>query len=286
MKIPVHIAEKLVLLLDGKILPSSSAKHSLIDELVAEGIIERSGRIQKTLRLLSVEALQLYLQNKYSIGSLPEYIRVSTDENVTRGELVAASADSKLRKIRTFKGFLVNCYTPLTATLNDKPFTVHPTEGTFEFIYDFESFTIPSDVTVVGVENPENFRYIQRQQYLFAGITPLFVSRYPQNQSRDLIRWLQSIPNHYLHFGDFDFAGVGIYLNEFKKYLSDRAIFFVPENIDKLIIAFGNQKRYNEQKMNFEIKYIKEDKLLQLIYTIHHYKKGMDQEVLIHKIRH
>ena len=45
----------------------------------------------------------------------------------------------------------------------------------------------------------------------------LFVCRYPQ--SNDLIKWLQSIPNRYLHFGDLDFAGINIYLNEFKKYL-------------------------------------------------------------------
>ncbi|MCA6071324.1 MAG: hypothetical protein LE168_02900 [Endomicrobium sp.] len=64
---------------------------------------------------------------------------------------------------------------------------------------------------------------------------PLFVSRYPQNQSKDLIKWLQSIPNNYLHFGDFDFAGIGIYLNEYKKYLTDKAMFLIPENIEKFI---------------------------------------------------
>jgi len=35
----------------------------------------------------------------------------------------------------------------------------------------------------------------------------LFVSRYPQTQSKDLLNWLQSIPNPYLHFGDFDLTG-------------------------------------------------------------------------------
>jgi hypothetical protein len=106
------------------------------------------------------------------------------------------------------------------------------------------------------------------------------VSRYPQNQSKDLIKWLQSIQNHYLHFGDFDFAGIGIYMNEFKKHLKERTTFFVPENIDQLIDNYGNKKRYDEQKVNFNVKTISEDKLLKLINTIHKYRKGLDQEVL------
>ena len=91
---------------------------------------------------------------------------------------------------------------------------LYPTEGTFQFIYDYERFILPADITIVGIENPENFRQISQQQYLFKDIKPLFVCRYPQNQSKDLLKWLQSIPNSYLHFGDFDLAGIGIYLNE------------------------------------------------------------------------
>ena len=48
----------------------------------------------------------------------------------------------------------------------------------------------------------------------------LFVSRYPQ--STDLRSWLQNIPNRYIHFGDFDLAGIhilrsGLFLGEIKK---------------------------------------------------------------------
>ena len=74
---------------------------------------------------------------------------------------------------------------------------------------------------------------------------------------------------------------IGIYLSEFKKHLADRTTFFVPKNIDKLIADNGNKKRYDEQKINFEVKLIGEDKLLQLIDTIHKYRKGLDQEILI-----
>lgn len=281
MKIPVHIAEKLFQLLQGGTIPSSLAKHSLIDDLVLEGIIERKGRIKKFLLLSDSQALLTYLQNICSINDIQHYIQVTKLENVLRSDLVTASSDSKLIKIRTFKGFLINCYSPIQATLNGKQVTLNPIGGTFQFIYDFENFNLPSDITIVGIENPENYRHIDQQKYLFRDIEPLFVSRYPQNQSKDLIKWLKSIPNNYLHFGDFDFAGIGIYLNEFKKHLAERTSFFVPENIDKLIADNGNKKRYDEQKINFDVKSIGEDKLLQLIDTIHKYRKGLDQEILI-----
>lgn len=281
MKVPVHIAEKLLQLSQGESIPSSLAKHSLIDDLVLEGIIERKGRIQKSLLLSDNKALHTYLQNNCSINDLQQYIQISKQENVLRSELVAVSSNSKLVKVRTFKGFLVNCYSPIQATLDGKQITLNPVDGTFQFIYDFEKFILSPDITIIGIENPENFRHIDKQKYLFTDIKPLFVSRYPQNQSKDLIKWLQSIPNNYLHFGDFDFAGIGIYLNEFKKHLADRATFFVPENIDKLIADYGNKKRYNEQKINFAVKSIQKEKLLRLINTIHKYRKGLDQEILI-----
>lgn len=281
MKVPVHIAEKLLQLSQGESIPSSLAKHSLIEDLVLEGIIERKGRIQKTLLVPNNKALHTYLQSKCSINDLQQYIQISKKQEVTRTELVAATSDSKHSGVRSFKGFLVNCYSPIQATLDEKQITVNPVEGTFQFIYDFEKFIISPDIIIVGIENPSNFRHIDKQKYLFSDIKPLFVSRYPQNQSKDLIKWLQTIPNNYLHFGDFDFAGIGIYLNEFKNHLTDKTSFFVPDNIDELLKEFGNKKRYDQQKINFERKTISEAKLLKLIDTIHKRRKGLDQEILI-----
>ena len=283
MKIPVHIAEKLLRLSQGVVISAGKVKHALIEELVTEGILERTGRIQKKITLVDKKPLFLYLQNKLGINDLEKYIEVFQKENVQRNELVEISSNSKLKQVRTFKGFLVSSYMPINATLNGKPFIINFNDGTFQFIYDFEKFIPEQNVTIVGIENPENFRYIEKQMYLFKDLQPLFVSRYPQNQSKDLIKWLKSIPNNYLHFGDFDFAGIGIYLNEFKKHLDEKALFFVPDNIEDLIKLNGNKKLYNEQKINFNAQLIKEESLLRLIKTIHKYRKGLEQELLIKK---
>ena len=280
-KIPLHIAEKLLLLQQGETLTASSVKHAVIEELVAENIVQRTGRVQKKISVPNTSSLIIYLQNKLGINDLEKYIATLQQESLSRNDLTEISGNSKLKKLRTFKGFLVNCYEPIQAKINGNEIVLNPTAGIFQFIYDFETFEIPADITIVGIENPENFRYVEKQKYLFENIKPLFVSRYPQNQNKDLLKWLQSIPNKYLHFGDFDFAGIGIYLNEYKKYLGEKAIFFVPENIGKIIENYGNKELYNNQRINFDKEAITVENLQKLIALIHKYKKGLEQEIFI-----
>ena len=281
IKIPVQIAEKLLLLQQGETLAASSSNHAVIEELVAEKIVQRTGRIQKKISISNKNALTIYLQNKFGINNLQQYIDTLLQKEWSRNELTEISGNSKLRKVRTFKGFLVNCYEPIQVKINGKQFLLNPTAGTFQFIYDFETFEIPADITVAGIENPENFKQIEKQKYLFDDIKPLFVSRYPQNQNKDLIKWLQSIPNKYLHFGDFDFTGIGIYMNEYKKYLGKKTTFFVPENLEKMLEKYGNKALYNNQKYNFGDENQLEDNLKWLISLIHQYKKGLEQEIFI-----
>lgn len=283
MTLPLNIAQKLLLLVGGKKIPSSKLKHEIIRDMISEGIIHKPGKLKSTVQLADKQQLKLYLENHFSIKDLHNYIETLKKEDLIRADLVSVAADSKIKSLRTFKGFLVNCYFPTLATLNGQAITISPTNGTFNFIYDFESFIPKQDITIVGIENPENFRHIDKQKYLFQNIKPLFVSRYPQNQSKDLIKWLQSIPNNYLHFGDFDFAGIGIYLNEFKKHLDNKAMFFTPANIDSSIKKSGSKKRYDKQKINFDIGKIKEENLLQLLDSIHRHKKGLDQEIFINE---
>ncbi|MDR2064200.1 MAG: hypothetical protein LBP85_00590 [Prevotellaceae bacterium] len=282
-KIPLHIAEKLLKLQQGETLAASSIKHAVIEELVSESIVRRSGRVQKKLSVLNADSLKMYLQNRFGINDLQQYIETLSRENLSRNELTEISGNSKLRQVRTFKGFLINCYEPIQVKINGSEIVINPIAGTFQFIYDFETLEIPTGITIVGIENPENFRYIENQKYLFENIKPLFVCRYPQNQSKDLLKWLRPIPNKYLHFGDFDFAGIGIYLNEYKKYFGEKSEFFVPDSIEQMLSNHGNKKLYDNQKINFDSVSITENKLQNLIALIHKYKKGLEQEIYINK---
>ena len=77
MKIPVQIAQKILQLSKGDALNSSVARHAVMDELIAERIVERTGRIQKKLQLVNRNALLLFLQNKYGINDLEKYVEIS-----------------------------------------------------------------------------------------------------------------------------------------------------------------------------------------------------------------
>ena len=283
------IAKKLRLLLEGEKVPSSSLKYPIINELLVENILTRTvqGRMKGIYQLQNAKALDDFLSNRFDIHDLYSYIEALQNEEISKSGLVKASTDSKIRPVRSFKGFLVNSYEPIHAILNDKPVIIMPVDGMFQFIYDFGNLVIDKDITIVGVENAENFRHIAKQKYLFQNYKNsladrfLFVSRYPQNQNKDLLRWLKSIDNPYLHFGDFDIAGINIFLREYHHHLCSRASFFIPPGIEELIIKFGNSERYNTQSTAINVKNITDKHLADLIKIIHQHKKGLDQEILI-----
>lgn len=281
MKLPVSIAEKLILLMNGEKIPFSKLKHEVIDLMIGNGIlnVQIQGRSKKLVYLSNKELLAPFLMNHFGIDNLENYISGYLKVELSRAEAIEISSDSKLRSIRTFKGFLVNCYEPVECVLNSRVISIEPQEGTFTFIYDYLTFTPSPDITIVGIENPENFRQIQKQRKLFENIRPLFVSRYPQN--RDLVRWLATIPNDYLHFGDFDFAGLNIYMNEYKKHLQDKSSFFLPSNIEKLLSTRGNRNNYTNQTIQFDVQLVDEENVLILMRLIEKYRKGLEQELLI-----
>ncbi|WP_276500692.1 DUF7281 domain-containing protein [Terrimonas pollutisoli] len=279
MKLPVSIAEKLILMQTGEKIPFSKLKHVIFDSMIENGILKKQiqGRSKTLVYLTDRNKLIAYLQNHFGIDNLENYIAGLQRTDLSRSEAVDISSNSKVKSIRTFKGFLVNSYHPVECILNSKQIIIQPQEGVFTFIYDFENFLPCYDITIVGIENPENFRHIQKHSKLFDKIQPLFVSRYPQ--SKDLVRWLQKIPNGYLHFGDFDFAGLNIYVNEFKKYLHEKASFFVPPDIEKILAAKGNRENYNKQTIQFDRNTVKEESVLFLLDLIEKYKKGLEQEI-------
>lgn len=282
MKLPIGIAQKVKQMLDGKEVQSSKLKQSIALKMVEDGAIQYRN-ISKSKRMYFIknaENLNNYLRTEFGINNLNQYIDQINNPKLTRSEAIDISSNSKVKKIRTFKGFLVNCYQPVNATINNIPTVINPIEGTFTFIYDFETFTIPKNVIIIGIENPENFRYINKQARLFKNITPFFVSRYPQN--KDLVKWIKNTPNNYLHFGDFDFEGINIFLNEYKKHIGTKADFFIPDEIEKMIEEKGNSNNYNTQIYREpDLSKINNENLVSLIKIIHKHKKGLEQEYLI-----
>lgn len=267
-------------LLAGELVAGSRLNSKLLDELLAEGlllVVSRGSR--KSYRARDMEALKRFLIDKDE-----RYRLLEVNASDSRATMAAETGNSKLVMIRSCPGFPVNSYEPIECFLDENPFVVNPQEGSFLFVSDWEKFTIPEDTVVIGVENMDNFRMIRRQRTLFdrylhnhaLSDKVLFVSRYPQ--STDLRKWLCTISNHYLHFGDFDLAGINIFLFEFQQYLGkERSSYLIPDDIESRLKS-GSRKRYDEQYYRF--KDIKSDvcELQQLIDLIHHERKAYDQE--------
>ena len=267
-------------LIKGEQVSGSKLNGKLRDELLAEGlllVVFHGSR--QSFRARDVEALKRFLTDKDE-----KYRLLEVDASDSRASMATKTGNSKLVMVRSCPGFPVNRYEPIECRLNGYPFMINPQEGSFLFVTDWKTFIIPEDVIVIGIENMENFRMIRWQKAFFEKYPQshefsnrvLFVSRYPQ--STDLRRWLCSIPNHYLHFGDFDLAGIHIFLSEFQQYLGkERSSYLIPDDIESRLKS-GSKKRYDEQYCRFRDIQSDAYELQQLINIIHRERKAYDQE--------
>lgn len=285
MKITTSLIDKLIRLRMGETLPSSAIRGEWVEELLRDGVlISRSHGSRRSIMASSPQDLEQSL--KYideRLGNLDKMKNLLSSE-ASRSEQATETGNSKLVSVRSGPGFPVNSYEPITCCLNGRQIIINPEEGSFVFIADWQSFSVPKEVLVVNIENMENFRLVRQQQALFSSMFPgkqiLFVSRYPQ--SSDLRSWLQTVSNQYVHFGDFDLAGINIFLTEFHKYLGERAVFLIPQDIEGRLLH-GSSERYNAQYQRFKNLSSDIPSLQRLINMINKYHRCYDQEGYIER---
>lgn len=282
MKLTLRLIDNLRKIIRGKSIPYSSFPESLADSLVREGLlnIECHGS-RRRLRTHNPTALA---------GALPRYNEALRDldaaalmlsENDSRAVQAALSGNSKIRHERSCPGFLVNSYCRIECQLNGKAFTIEPAEGSALYIADWESFIPPANALIIGVENMENFLKIRYQKKLFSTCLHshetqiLFVARYAF--SSDLAQWLGHISNRYLHFGDFDLAGINIFLTQFLPFVGRRGSFLIPTDIEDRL-SRGSRERYDEQYYKYQRLTTTDPDLKSLIALIHRYRRSYDQE--------
>ena len=277
------ISASIKALIAGEQVAGSKISNKLLEELLTEGLLLVSSRgSRKSYRARNIETLKRFLIDK---DECYRVLEIETSDS--RASMAIKTGNSKLVAVRSCPGFPVNSYEPIECLLSGKQFLVNPQEGSFIFVSEWEKFTIPEDVVVIGIENMENFRMIRRQRAFFEeylqkhGFTKkvLFVSRYPQ--SSDLRRWLSTISNHYIHFGDFDLAGINIFLSDFQQFIgNDRSSYLIPDDIESKLKS-GSRKRYDEQLCHFNHLQSNNSELQRLINLIHNERKAYDQEGLI-----
>ncbi|MBD5227918.1 MAG: hypothetical protein HDS67_07795 [Bacteroidales bacterium] len=282
MRLTLRLIENLKQLLRGESIPYSALPKSLVEPFVEEGLI--SIAYQGTRRCViarNADALA---------GALPQYNEALKDldaaerlltEDSSRAAQAAISGNSKTSNKRAMPGFIVNSYHRIDCMLCGQPFAMEPAEGSAIYIANWQFFIPPVSTLIIGIENTENFLRIREQKKLFEDCMKkgeseiLFVSRYAF--SFDLMNWLASIPNRYVHFGDFDLAGIGIFLNQFKPHVGERGSFLIPSDIESRIKQ-GSRKRYDDQYQKYSNLTTTDETLNHLISLIHKYRRTYDQE--------
>jgi len=288
MSLPLPFAKKLLRLLSQESIPIGQFYDSQINKQLLHSFLEERILFSKPQRnknyiyCPNTENLKNYLREHYGIKELESFISYLENDEATKSDGAIYASNTKAKKIRVMQGFFIKTYEDIYGNLKNETISLKPPEGTWIYLVDFQHFKIADNVTIIGVENPETFRYIDRYRHLFNDIIPLFLLRYDNNS---YIEWLQSIENKYLHFGDFDLSALAIYIIEFVKKLSiDRCKYFVPDNIEELIVNSKNRELYIKQLDDPKVKNLNFDdykEITKLANLIMKYKTTVEQERLM-----
>ena len=279
--ISISSAKCLSNLIDEKTINGSTFKDkSFLNNLVEDGILNiiQTTPSRKKIVLNSKIKLDDYLKNKYKIDDLEQYIVLLEDKNSTRADNINISENSKSTNINPQTGLYISGYEDFEISINQKAFNIlNIVQNSSLFIHKNCDINIDENILIIGIENSENLLFIQKQKYLFNHIKKkkLFILI-----NSTMLKFIGTIKNEYLHFGDFDLAGIAIYEHKIKQKVN-KSKFFIPVDIESLIKNSKNDKLYFNQFEKYK-KLKSEDKNIQdLINIIHKYKKVLEQEYFI-----
>lgn len=280
-KISRNFARNLLRLTGGEAINASAfGNKPLLKRLEDDRVVSRiaSGRNRAAYRCNDPAGLLNYLRLHFGVADLEAYIALLDRESRDGEESLQAATSTKMLRTKGMQGFFIKAFGAElcigSSVLNPLP------DGVEYFVSDFTRLAVPSDALLIGVENPECFQKADRLLDLFPQIPLVFVLRFYSNR---LLDWLATVQNPYLHFGDFDPAGIAMYCNEFLVRLGGRRCrFFVPETIAGLMEHHGDIGLFEQQRHLWPPKKeIHQPELIQLIHLISKTGKGLEQEQLL-----
>lgn len=279
-KLSRTFAENLLRLLEGETVNASAfGSRRLLARLEEDRAVSRfaTGRNRAVYRCNDPDALRIYLRLHFGISDLDAYIELLDQHDLDGEGSLSATTSTKALRQKSMQGFFIKSF-DAEIRLKSHALPLLP-EGAELFISDFQTLEISRDVLIIGVENPECFQKAGRLLEWFPRQPLVFVLKFYSNR---LLDWLTSIQNPYLHFGDFDPAGIAIYSNEYLPRLGNaRCRFFVPDGIEGLI-ANGDPVLFDRQTHLWPPKAeIQQPELNRLVEMINRFGKGLEQEFLL-----
>jgi hypothetical protein len=282
--LPLSFARCLFRLKNGEILNSSEiASKESLHQFCDDGILQKQPAGGRRVNYVCSEQMSLhnYLKAQYDIISLENYISEFETDSSDGESSLFASRSTKTFRGKSLQGFFIRAF---HSEIVVSGVTMQPTpQGSELFINQPEKLEISESALVIGIENPECFLKFEKLAHLFHQNELIVVMRYLSNSPN---KWLKTIKNSYLHFGDFDPAGLHIYIREYRNHLSaSRCSFFIPADIEKLINRYGIPTLYDQQihllkNIDFQL-YPEIERLMRLLKK---HRKGLEQERLLTQI--
>jgi len=265
----------------GTITERKFKNQEIVAKLKLNGAVTNSQkRSRKYIDLVNEENIFLFLRNyDYLIDSVEEldnYIEIFFDKKVPRDTIQQYHNNSKAKTSKSMHGLYLSSLQKLDITLDGNTICILPNDGLGYFFFHTQKVEVSKSTVIVGVENYQVVWFAKRYEKFFDKPNILFVYK-----SAYMLEWISTLENEYIHFGDYDLAGVNIYLNTIVPRLvkSKTHSMFIPENIEQLIEKHGISELYEKQK---QYKNLRTDdaEITCLIEIITRFKKGFEQEGL------
>lgn len=266
---------------EGSITEKKFKNKEIVSELKLNGSV--SSRRRKTIKYIDLnkeENLFLFLKNHgYNITSKAEidsYIENMFKHKPSRDLVQQYHNNTKSKTSKSMHGLYLSSLRKIAIRLNGERVNIFPNDGLGYFFFCTQRVELFEDTIIVGVENYQVVWFSKRYEKFFAEPNILFVVTTPC-----MLEWLSTLENRYIHFGDYDLAGINIYLNKVVPRLSSSKKYnmYIPDDIEQLIEQYGNSELYENQKQ-YKSLLSNDDEINRLIEIIFKFKKGIEQEGL------
>lgn len=266
----------------GEITERKFKNPEIVSQLKLNGSVANSRRgTIKYINLAKEKNIFLMLKNHdYNIDSIEDidsYIKKIFDNKASRDIIQKYHNDSKKIPSKSMRGLYISSLQKIDVILNGEAISILSYNGLGYFFFYTEKIELYEDTIVVGVENYQVIWFAKRYKKFFNNPNILFVAKTPY-----MLKWIKTLKNEYIHFGDCDLSGIHIYLNTMLPRLlkAKKTSMFIPRNIEELIKKHGNSELYEKQKQYKENLLTNDEKINHLIEVIVKYKKVIEQEGL------